>query len=123
MIVSTFQLNKLLLNDSSRPVVLKLVSKDNEVLSTTQLILCTDFLTGESINPKVPFHPVLEGYDRDGNEFSQRGSLTKIPAPDCPCLNGGRCVTIVRFGRPRIVCRCAKGYTGSFCQHCKFHIF
>ena len=120
VVVSTFQLDKLLLNDSSRPVVLKLVSEDNVVLSTTQLILCSDFLTGEGLNPKVPFYQVLEGYDRDGNEFSQQGPLTRIPEPDCPCLNGGSCVTIVRFGRPRIVCRCATGYTGSLCQHCKF---
>ena len=72
------------------------------------------------MNPKVSFYPVLEGYDHDGNEFSQRGSLTRIPEPDCPCLNGGGCVTIARFEHPQIVCHCAKGYTGSLCQYCKY---
>ena len=123
MIVSTFQINKLLLNDSSQPVVLKLVSEDDEILSDTKLIFCSEFLTGKSTNPKLPFYPMLEGYDRDGNEFSQRGSLTKIPEPDCPCLNGGSCVTRIRFGRPRISCRCASGYTGSKCQDSKFIIY
>jgi len=123
VIVSTFQINKLLLNDSSRPVVLKLVSEDNEILSITKLIFCSKFLTGESKNPQVPFYPTLEGYDHDGNEFSQRGSLTKIPEPDCPCLNGGSCVTRILFGRKRISCRCASGYSGSKCQDSKFIIY
>ena len=34
----------------------------------------------------------------------------------CPCHNGGSCVTIVRFGRLRVLCSCPKGYTGSLCQ-------
>ena len=97
VIVSTFQLDKLLLNDSSRPVVLKLVSKYNEVLSTTELILCSEFLTGESINPNISFYPVLEGYDRDDNEFSQRGLFTRIARSNNPCLNGDSCVTKVQF--------------------------
>ena len=43
-------------------IVLKLVYEDDEVLSTTDLVLCSGFLTGESTNPK---HQVLEGYDRN----------------------------------------------------------
>lgn len=38
----------------------------------------------------------------------------------CPCHNGGRCISIVRFGRTRVQCRCPKGYSGSLCQSSKF---
>lgn len=38
----------------------------------------------------------------------------------CPCRNGGRCFTIVRFGRTRLLCSCPKGFSGSFCQSSKF---
>ena len=46
-------------------------------------------------------------------------SPTVPPTPDCPCLNGGRCVTVTRFGRKRVFCRCSKGFTGSLCQFSK----
>ena len=48
---------------------------------------------------------------------------TASPTPgfvDCPCLNGGRCVTFTQFGRTRVVCRCQEGYSGSQCQESKF---
>ena len=35
---------------------------------------------------------------------------------ECPCVNGGRCVTFTRFSRTHIVCSCPEGYSGSQCQ-------
>ena len=45
--------------------------------------------------------------------------ISTLSDPYCPCLNGGKCFTIIRFGYKRIRCNCPKGYTGSLCQSSK----
>ena len=49
-------------------------------------------------------------------------SILSEPSFHCPCHNGGRCYTIVRFGLTRILCNCPKGYSGSLCQSSEFNI-
>ncbi|XP_065886855.1 uncharacterized protein [Dysidea avara] len=153
VVVSSSQMEKITVTDV-RPVVLKFVSTtDGQVFNATQLLPCSGFLIGEITIPNESFRYVLEGYDCEGNKFSQTSlttpftfpnpsptsivptstsrvvasptststvvitsSPTPSPTPDCPCLNGGRCVTILRFGRKRTFCHCRSGYTGSLCH-------
>ena len=107
---------------------------------------CGNLLAGVIIVPSESFRYQLRGYDSKGNAFTETREIklkpaakmctptpttaitttptvTASPTPgfvDCPCLNGGRCVTFVRFGRTRIVCSCPEGYSGSQCQTSKF---
>ena len=157
VVVSSSQMEKITVTDV-RPVVLKFVSTtDGQVFNATQLLPCSGFLIGEITIPNESFRYVLEGYDCEGNKFSQTSlttpftfpnpsptsivptstsrvvasptststvvitsSPTPSPTPDCPCLNGGRCVTILRFGRKRTFCHCRSGYTGSLCHFSKY---
>ena len=48
------------------------------------------------------------------------GSILSDPSFHCPCRNGGRCFTVVRFGLTRVLCNCPKGYSGSLCQSSEF---
>ena len=82
VIVSSSQLDKITVDDSIRPVVLKFVASDGRVLNATQLLECSGFLIGEITIPSESFSYVLEGYDRDGNKFSQTSLPTSFTFPD-----------------------------------------
>jgi len=138
ILVSSSRIDDISANDIFLNLVLT-----NGIVSSNALTQCGGLLTGVIIIPNAPFRYQLEGYDSDGNSFSRtrdvlieaKSEECKIPTPpttattsspspsptsDCPCLNGGSCVTVVRFGCRRVFCRCADGYTGSICQHSKF---
>ena len=114
-------------------------------MSSNALSHCGGLLAGVIIVPSKPFRYQLNrGYDSKGNGFTETKEArlepeieicakptptsttttpTACPTPgfvDCPCLNGGRCITFTQFGRTRVVCRCQEGYSGSQCQESKF---
>ena len=126
---------------STEGVFLDLVMRDG-VVSCNAMSHCGSLLSGVIIVPSEPFRYQLRGFDSKGNSFTETEEVrlepevetcdeptptstspTASPTPgfvDCPCLNGGRCVTFEQFGRTRIVCRCQEGYSGSQCQDSKF---
>ena len=123
----------------------------DDIVSSNAMIHCGNLLSGVIIVPSAPFRYQLRGYDSKGNSFTEtreirlnpKAEMCDLPTPtlttpttttstpiasptpgfvECPCLNGGRCVTFVRFGRTRIICSCLEGYSGSQCQTSKFTI-
>ena len=109
-----------------------------EIVSRNALSHCGNLLAGVIIVPSEPFHYQLRVYDSKGNSLTETREIILKPAAEMctppipttaipttptasppsgfPCLNDGRCVTFVRFGRTLIVCSCPEGYSGSQCQ-------
>ena len=144
MLISSSRINEI----STGEIYLDLLLHD-EIVSCNAMTHCGNLLAGVIIVPSVPFRYQLRGYDSKGNSFTEtretrlnpKAETCDLPTPtsatstttaptasptpgfvDCPCLNGGRCVTFVRFGRTRIICSCPEGYSGSQCQTSKFII-
>ena len=130
---------------STEGVSLDLLLRD-EIVSCNALSHCGSLLAGVIIVPRESFRYQLRGYDSKGNSFTETKEArlefkvaicakliatptsttttpTVSPTPgfvDCPCLNGGKCVTFTQFSCTCIVCRCQEGYSGSQCQESKF---
>ena len=127
VLISSSKINEI----STEGVYLDLLMHDG-IVSSNPIIHCGELFSGVIVVPNAPFSYQLRGYDFKGNGFVEtreiklnpKTQLCDLPTPgfvNCPCLNGGRCVTFVRFGRTRIICSCLKGYSGSQCQTSKFH--
>ena len=142
VLISSSKINEI----STEGVYLDLLMHDG-IVSSNPIIHCGKLFTGVIVVPNAPFSYQLRGYDSKGNGFVEtreiklnpETQLCDLPTPssatitttpmasptpgfvDCPCLNGGRCVSFTRFGRTRIICSCLKGYSGSKCETSKFH--
>ena len=143
VLISSSRINEI----STEGLYLNLLLNDGTV-SSNALMHCGSLLSGIIVVPNVPFRYQLKGFDSKGNGFEEtrdteltpKTETCKLPTPtpaittttpttcptpgfvECPCLNGGRCVTFTRFGRTHIVCSCPEGYSGSQCQISKFII-
>ena len=127
---------------STKAIFLDLLSHDG-IISRNAMSHCGSLLTGIITVPCEPFRYQLRGYDSKGNNFTEIKEIKLKPATevcsststtattttpttpgiiDCPCLNGGRCITYVRYGQTLTTCRCPKGYTGAKCEKSKFII-
>ena len=125
---------------STKGIFLDLLSHDG-IISRNAMSHCGSLLTGMITVPCEPFRYQLRGSDSRGNNFTETREIKLRPATemctptsatattttpttpgiiDCPCLNGGSCITYVRFGRTYTTCSCQKGYTGAKCEKSKF---
>ena len=130
VLISSSKINEI----STEGIHLNLLLRDG-IVSSNALIHCGTLLSGVIVVPNEPFRYQLKGFDSEGNAFEETREIkltsetelcptalptTALPTPEgfveCPCLNGGRCVTFTRFGRNHIVCSCPVGYSGSRCQ-------
>ena len=136
VIVLSTQMDKMMLNDTSRPVTLKLITRSHTTLGSFVLEDCSGILITDITIPNDPYFYQLEGFDFKGNIFIQTRLELQTPvsppttpptaatsAPTmltCPCLNGGRCIRYTRFGRKRVRCVCPYGYRGITCERSNF---
>ena len=113
---------------STEGIYLNLLLKDG-VVSSNALTHCGSLLSGVIVVPNEPFRYQLKGFDSEGNDFEETREVKLSPETEscpttsptsgfveCPCLNGGRCISFTRFDRTHIACGCPEGYSGSHCQ-------